>query len=318
VKALKDLVKDEVAGDPTSERKWIRRSLRNLCEMLGQEGFEISHGTVKRLLRKEKFGLKGNNKRFTGPPHPDRDRQMRYIHRVIRLFRAKGHPILSVDTKKKELIGNFANAGRVWCQQAEQVNAHDFLQDALVRAVPYGLYDLIHNQGYLGIGTSADTSEFAVDTILQWWRDPVRPSFPDESILLILCDAGGSNNYRYRLWKQQLQEKWADALGIPIMVCHYPTGASKWNPIEHRLFSFISLNWAGIPLRSLDTMLGLINQTTTSTGLLVKATLIDRVYQKGIKISQEVWEALALKRRPICPRWNYMIFPRSAVALNQL
>lgn len=312
------MVKDEVAGDPMSERKWIRRSLRKLSDMLDKEGYAISHWTVKRLLRKEKFRLKGNNKRFTGPPHPERDRQMRYIQRVIRLFRANGHPIISVDTKKKELIGNFANAGRVWCQEAEQVNAHDFLQDALVRAVPYGLYDLTHNQGYLSIGTSADTSEFAVDTILQWWREPDRPRFPDERILLILCDAGGSNHYRYRLWKQQLQEKLADAFGIPVMVCHYPTGASKWNPIEHRLFSFISLNWAGKPLRTLDTMLGLLNQTTTSTGLTVKASLIDRRYQKGIQVSQEVWDSLLLKHRPICPLWNYIIFPRSAAALNQL
>ncbi len=301
-----------------SERKWVRRSLRKLSEMMDKEGFVLSHVTVKRLLVQEKFGLKGNNKRFTGPPHPDRDCQMRYIQRVIQLFRAKGHPILSVDGKKKELIGNFANAGRTWCQEAEQVNAHDFLQDALVRAVPYGIYDLTHNQGQVCVGTSADTSEFAVDAILEWWHDPARPRFPDESILLILADAGGSNSCRYRLWKLQLQEKMADALGIPVMVCHYPTGASKWNPIEHRLFSFISINWAGKPLRTLDTMLGLINDTTTATGLTVKASLIDRVYQKGLKVSQTVWDSLQLKRRPICPQWNYIVFPRSAATLAQL
>ena len=300
-----------------SARKWVRRSLRKLSAMMAKEGFEISHWTIRRLLGQEKYGLKGNNKRFTGPPHPERDRQMRYIQRIIRLFRAKGHPIISVDTKKKELIGNFYNAGRVWCQEADQVNAHDFLQDALARAVPYGIYDLTHNQGRVCVGTSADTSEFAVDAIMQWWRDPERPQFPDERILLILCDAGGSNNYRYHLWKQQLQEKLADAFGIPVMVCHYPTGASKWNPIEHRLFSFISINWAGKPLRTLGTMLSLINETTTLTGLTVKASLIDRVYQKGVKVSQDVWDSLHLKRRAICPQWNYIIFPRSA-ALAQL
>ena len=301
-----------------SERKWVRRSLRKLSDMIGKEGFAISHSTVKRLLIQEKCRHKGNNKRFTGPPHPDRDRQMRYIPRVVRLFRAKGHPIIRVDTKKKELIGNFANAGRTWRQEADQVNAHDFLQDALVRAVPYGIYDLTHNQGQVCVGTSADTSEFAVDAILEWWLDPERPRFPDESILLILCDAGGSNSCRYRLWKQQLQVKLADAIGIPVMVCHYPTGASKWNPIEHRLFSFISINWAGKPLRTLDTMLGFINETTTSTGLTVKASLIDCAYQKGIKVSQMVWDSLLLKRRSICPQWNYFIFPRPAVTLDQL
>lgn len=300
------------------ERKWVRRSLRKLSQMLDEKGFVISHWTVKRLLTNEKFSLKSNNKRFTGSPHPERDRQMRYIQRVVRLFRAKGHPIISVDSKKKELIGNFHNAGQVWCQKADQVNVHDFPKDASVRAVPYGIYDLVHNQGRVCVGTSADTSEFAVDAIREWWLDPERPTFYDESILLILCDAGGSNNYRYRLWKQQLQEKLADAFGILVMVCHYPTGASKWNPIEHRLFSFISINWAGKPLRTLDTMLGFIRNTTTSTGLTVKASLIDRVYEKGIKISQDVWDSVLIKRRSICPQWNYIIHPRPANAFDQL
>lgn len=311
-------MEDEVAGDPMSEHKWVRRSLRRLNQMLNGQGFIVSHMTVRRLLRELKYGLKSNNKRFTGPPHPERDRQMRYIRQVVKLFRAKGHPIISVDTKKKELIGNFYNAGRVWRREADPVNAHDFLQDALVRAVPYGIYDLIHNQGYVCVGVSADTSEFAVDAIRHWWLDPDRPAFPDESMLLILCDAGGSNSYRFRLWKQQLQEKLADALGIPVMVCHYPTGASKWNPIEHRLFSHISVNWAGKPLRSLEIMLGLIRQTTTSTGLTVKASLLDRVYEKRIKVAQDAWDSLNFQRRPICPQWNYIFFPRAAVALDQL
>lgn len=301
-----------------SEHKWVRRSLRRLSRMLSRRGFFVSHMTVGRLLRELKYGLKGNNKRFTGPPHPDRDRQMRYIRRVIKLFRAKGYPIISVDTKKKELVGNFYNAGRVWRREADQVNAHDFLQDALVRAVPYGIYDPIHNQGHVCVGISADTSEFAVDAIRLWWLDPDRLAFSDESILLILCDAGGCNNYRFRLWKQQLQEKLADALGIPVMVCHYPTGASKWNPIEHRLFSHISVNWAGKPLRSLEIMLGYIRQTTTSTGLTVKASLLDHVYEKGVKVAQDAWDSLNFQRRSICPQWNYIIFPRAVVALDQL
>lgn len=299
-----------------SERKWVRRSLRRLREMLNKEGYYVSHPTVGRLLRKLNYGLKGNNKRFTGPAHPERDQQMRYIQRVTKLFRENGHPILSLDTKKKELIGNFKNAGQVWRRKAEEVNAHDFPSDALVRAVPYGIYDLIHNQGFVCVGTSADTSEFAVDNILKWWHYPGRPTFPDESKLLLLCDAGGSNGYRKRLWKQQIQEKLADALGVQVMTCHYPTGASKWNPIEHRLFSQISINWAGKPLRSLQIMLNYIRDTTTSTGLSVEAVLSDTIYQKGLKVSSDVWDALLIKPRSICHQWNYIISPRSFIALD--
>jgi hypothetical protein len=301
-----------------SAKKWVRDSLRQLSQQLAAKGYQVGRNTVRRLLRQNDSSLKRNNKRFTGPPHPDRDLQMRYIRRVTQLFLAQGHPVISVDTKKKELIGNFHNAGRVWCQQAEEVNAHDFPHDALLRAVPYGIYDLVHNQGHVFVGTSADTPTFAVEAIVQWWHDPDRVRCADESRLLILCDAGGSNQYRSRLWKQQLQERLADALGVEVMVCHYPTGASKWNPIEHRLFSYISFNWAGQPLRSLDVLLGFIRSTTTHTGLTVKATLIDRVFEKGIKVAQDVWEALQIEMRPICPQWNYIIRPRSALAACQL
>lgn len=309
-----------------SEKRWVRRSLRNLSALLAVHGYSASRGTVRRLLQKNNYGLKGNNKRFTGAPHPDRNRQMHYIRRVTQLFLSKGHPVISTDTKKKELIGNFHNAGRVWCREAKPVNAHDFPQDAQLRSVPYGIYpvkptglgDLAHNQGHIFVGTSADTAEFVVETIRRWWCDPDRPAFPDESKMLILCDAGGSNGYRSRLWKQQLQERLADALRIEIMVCHYPTGASKWNPIEHRLFSYISLNWAGKPLRSLQLMLAYIRGTTTTTGLKVKATLVDQVFKKGIKVTQDVWEALQIQPRPICPRWNYIIRPRSHPASIRL
>jgi hypothetical protein len=315
---LRALVEGEVAGDPMSEKKWVRDSLRQLSQRLAAKGYQVGRNTVRRLLRQNDYRLKGNHKRFTGPAHADRNQQMRYIRRVTRLFLAQGHPAISVDTKKKELIGNFRNAGRVWCQKADEVNAHDFPQDALLRAVPYGIYDLAHNQGHVFVGTSADTPEFAVEAIVQWWHDPDRAPCADESRLLIVCDAGGSNGYRSRLWKQQLQERLADALGIEVMVCHYPTGASKWNPVEHRLFSYISLNWAGQPLRSLEVMLGLIRHTTTTTGLTVKATLIDRVFEKGIKVAQEVWESLHVEPRRVCPQWNYIIRPRSALAACQL
>lgn len=295
-----------------SKKKWVRSSLRYLSKALGKLRFQVGYVTVRRLLKDMKFSLKSNRKADSGPPHPDRDRQFRYIRRVKRLFAAAGHPIISVDTKKKELIGNFRNAGRIWCREEEIVNVHDFPSDAEGRAVPYGIYDIIHNLGYVAIGTSADTSEFAVDTICWWWELEDRPTFPDESKLLILCDAGGSNSCRFRLWKKQLQERLADRLGIEVMVCHYPTGASKWNPIERRLFSYISLNWAGKPLRSFETVLNYIRGTTTKAGLIVEACLFDREYEKKIKVSDQEMQALNLHRRRVCPTWNYIIKPRLA------
>ncbi len=295
-----------------SAKKWVRDSLRKLEQALGEQGYDICRMTVRRLLKELDYSLQTNSKQFTGPPHPDRDRQFRYIKRVKQLFLAAGYPVISTDTKKKELIGNFKNAGRTWCDQPEVVNVHDFPSAALCRAVPYGIYDLTNNLGYVYVGTSADTSEFAVDAITLWWEQADRPKFQHEDKLLILCDAGGSNGYRLRLWKKQLQEQLADRLGIEVLVCHYPPGASKWNPIEHRLFSYISLNWAGKPLRSLETLLGYIRDTTTKTGLQVKAFLVDREYEKRIKVSDKEMHALNITRRRICPDWNYQIKPRRA------
>jgi hypothetical protein len=267
--------------------------------------------TVRRLLKNLDYRLASNRKSLTGERHPDRDRQFRYIKRIKQLFLQAGLPVISVDTKNKELIGNFHNKGRNWVQQAEKVNLHDFPQDAVGRAVPYGIYDLSHNQGYVYVGTSYDTPEFAAYAIAQWWHDPDRPRFDREDILLILCDAGGSNNYRYWLWKQQLQEQLADQFGITVMVCHYPTGTSRYNPIEYRLFSQISLNWAGKPLRSFTTMLNYIRGTTTQTGLTVKAFLVERSFEKGRKVSPEDRAAIQLERRYTCPNWNYLIRPRT-------
>jgi hypothetical protein len=295
-----------------SAKQWIRSSLRKLKQKLNKRGYKLSIMTVRRLLHALDYSLQANCKRFTGSPHPDRDRQFRYIRRVKKLFLDAGYPVISVDTKKKELIGNFKNDGRIWCDQPEQVNAHDFPSDALCRAASYGIYDLTHNLGYVYVGISADTSEFAVDAIVMWWEQHDRPRFLHEDKLLILCDAGGSNGYRTRLWKKQLQEQLADRLGVEVMVCHYPTGASKWNPIEHRLFSYISLNWAGKPLRTLETMLGYIRDTTTETGLKVKAFLVNQKYEKSIKVSDKEMRALNLVRRRVCPSWNYQIKPRCA------
>ena len=290
----------------------MRRSLRKLASLLEAQSYSIGRTTVGRLLRKFKFGLVANRKSLTGPKHPDQDRQFRYIHRVRQLFLEAGHPVISVDAKNKELIGNFANKGRTWRQMPEQVNAHDFPSDALGRATPYGIYDITHNQGYVYLGTSYDTPEFAVHAIAEWWTDPERPRFQHEDRLLILCDAGGSNSCRFWLWKSEIQRQLANQFGISVMVCHYPTGASKYNPIEYRLFSQISINWAGRPLRSFQTMLNYIRGTTTSTGLTVKAFLVGRNFQKGRKVSKLQRRKINLTRRSICPTWNYIIQPSTA------
>lgn len=270
----------------------------------------VSHTTVGRLLVKMDYSLKANLKRFAGVTHPDRNQQFEYIEAQKQAFLEAGLPIISVDTKKKERIGNFKNAGRSWCQDAEEVNDHDFDQDALGKAVPYGIYDLNHNLGYVYVGNSADTPQFAVDVIALWWQTEGQALFPGKQQLLILADAGGSNGCRPRLWKQQLQEQLADRLGLEVVVCHYPTGASKWNPIEHRLFGPISVNWAGKPLRTFETILAYIRGTVTETGLQVKAFLVDRVYEKGIQVSKEVMQALNIELAEVCPRWNYTIRPR--------
>lgn len=293
-----------------SDKRWVRRSLRSLAQALSQGSCSIGKDTVRRLLKQMNLRLLANRPELSGKPHPERDKQFRYIQRVKQLYLQAGYPVISVDTKKKELIGAFKNQGRCWANQPEKVNVHDFRSEALGRAVPYGIYDLTHNQGYVYVGTSADTSEFAAYAIAQWWADPHRPRFGREDKLLILCDGGGSNNCRYWSWKLQVQQQLADQFGLEVMICHYPTGASKWNPIEHRLFSQITLNWAGKPLHTFETMLGYIRATTTQTGLQVKAFLVDRFFEKGLKVSRQQRQALHLVRRPICPTWNYMLKPR--------
>lgn len=293
-----------------SEQKWQRSSLRRLSVRLTENGHPVSHTTVGRLLKEMKYSLRANVKRFAGASHPDRDRQFEHIEEQKQAFLAAGLPVISVDSKKKELIGNFKNAGRAWCQQAEEVNDHDFERDALGKAVPYGIYDLNHNLGYVYVGTSAETPHFAVDVIAEWWRTAGRASFPAANKILILADAGGSNGCRPRLWKVQLQEQLADQLGLEVTVCHYPAGASKWNPIEHRLFGPISVNWAGKPLRTFATLLAYVRGTVTEAGLRVEASLVDQVYEKGVKVSKEAMQSLNIQFAETCPRWNYTIKPR--------
>jgi len=312
---LLDMVEAETAGDPMSEQKWLKSSLRSLSERLDQAGHQTSTPTVSRLLQKHDYALRVNaKKKEAGSQHPERDAQFRYIESQKQAFRAAGEPLISVDTKNKELIGNFKNAGQAWSREAEAVNVHDFLSEALGRGVPYGIYDVQQNNGVVYVGQSADTAEFAVEAIRRWWHEHGQKSYPKATKLLILADAGGSNGCRPRLWKEQLQSQLSDTLGLTITVCHYPTGCSKWNPIEHRLFSFISINWAGQPLRTFETMLNLIRGTNTRTGLTVSAHLLEGVFETGKKVTSAVIKSLNMTRHTICPQWNYTIRPRFAQA----
>jgi hypothetical protein len=295
-----------------SETKWQRSSLRRLSQELRKTGHRVSHTTIARLLHEQHYTLKANEKRLSGAAHPDRDQQFEYLNKLKADYLAAGQPVISVDSKKKELIGNFRNNGRAWCQKATAVNEHDFDQDALGKAAPYGIYDLAHNLGYVYVGQSADTPQFAVDMIARWWQSMGCLLYPGQTKLLILADAGGSNGCRPHLWKQQIQEQLVNRLGLEVTVCHYPTGASKWNPIEHRLFGPISINWAGKPLRTFETMLAYIGGTVNATGLQVKAFLVDQVYEKGSKVAEEVFESINIQSHEVCPRWNYTIGPQPA------
>jgi hypothetical protein len=310
VTALEQMLKDEVAGDPMTEQKWIRSSLRRLSERLADEGHEASSSTVARLLKTMGFSLKANKRKQGRSGCPDRDEQFKYIASQKQQFITAGLPIISIDTKKKELIGDFRNKGQTWRRQAEEVNEHDFPGAAKCRAVPFGIYDPTTNEGYVYVGVSNDSPQFAVCSIARWWEGEGRRRYQGAGALLILADSGGSNGCRARAWKLNLQEKLCDESGLTVTVCHYPTGCSKWNPIEHRLFSFISKNWEGKPLRTLEVMLGYIRGTRTVTGLSVKAFLDEGFYARGRKVTSENIEHLRLTAHTVCPKWNYTLHPR--------
>ena len=302
----------ETAGNPTSGQKWVRSSLRTLSQRLGAAGHAVSPPTVGRLLRTLDYALHVNAKKIEARAHhPQRSAQFDYIAQQRQTFAAAGRPIISVDTKKKELIGAFKNNGRAWSREAEAVNVHDFLSEAQGRAVPYGIYDVTHNRGTVYVGASGDTAQFAVEAIAHWWQAHGQVAFPQAEELLILADGGGSNDCRSRLWKQQLQEQLCDGLGLTVTVCHYPTGCSKWNPIEHRLFGPISVNWAGKPLRTVDTLLAYIRGTTTTTGLDVQAVRLDGDYATGLRVSAAEMATLNLTAHDVCPTWNYTLRPHS-------
>jgi len=308
---LRALVEEQAGGDPGGRRRWVRRSLRNLARDLRRGGHVVSPMTVGRLLQEEDYSLKANRKRFAGPRHPDRDRQFRQIARLRQQFLRAGWPVISVDTKKKELIGDFKNAGRRWCREAAAVSAYDFPGEAVGQGHPYGIYVLNQGRGFVEVGTSADTAEFAVDAIAHWWRSDGHLDFPGADRLLILADSGGSNGCRPRLWKLRVQERLADGSGLTVTVCHYPRGASKYNPVERRLFSPISCNWAGEPLRSFAIMLACIRGTKTGGGLPVRARLNRRKYRTKIKVTDAEMQSLSLKRHKVCPQWTYTIRPRT-------
>ena len=309
---LKRLVEPATRGDPTQPLLWTTRSLRNLVSALATKGHKVCPKIVGNLLRGMGYSLQANSKTREGNQHIDRDAQFQYINTQAKTFLAANEPVISVDTKKKELVGNFKNNGREWRRQGmpELVNIHDFIDPKLKRAVPYGVYDIANNVGWVSIGTDHDTASFAVNTIRRWWRIMGRRRYPTAKRLMITADGGGSNGYRVRLWKVELQQL-ADQLKLPITVCHLPPGASKWNKVEHRLFSFITVNWRGKPLRSYRTIVQLIAATTTATGLKVRAELDQNKYIKGVKISDAQLAAVNLSPHPFRGEWNYTILPNS-------
>jgi hypothetical protein len=311
--ALKQLIENDVAGDPMGEARWVRTTLRGLSQRLTEMGHPAGPGPIRRLLKQMGFSMKANKRRKVHSKDPDRDQQFRYIASQREKFKAAGLPIISVDTKKKELIGNFRNDGKAWCKDAEEVDEHDFPSGAECKAVPFGVYDLARNAGHVVVGVSNNTPEFAANAIAGWWKTEGMPAYPGAKELLILADGGGGNGSRARVWKLKVQELLCDAFGLEATVCHYPPGCSKWNPVEHRLFSQISRNWAGKPLRSLNIMLGYIRGTTTTTGLKVTARLDEGTYRKGLKVTKEDMALLDLKRHDTCPALNYTIKPRKEV-----
>ena len=305
-----DLVRDEVAGDPSTGVLWVRRSLTKLQRALARRGFRVGTRVVRRLLRRHNIHARSNVKHLTPREHAARDQQFRYIQAVRQQFDAAGEPVISVDTKKKELIGRFKNVGRIYSATAPEVYTHDFPSDADAKVVPYGIYDPRANEGVVYVGLSGNTPDFAVAAIRRWWQQIGRRRYPARRRLLILADSGGSNGYRARRWKQQLQVRLADPFGLEVTVCHYPTGASKWNPIEHRLFSQISQTWAGTPLTSVAVVLDAIRKTTTTTGLRVRAQVLPNVYQRGFKVTDKEMADLHVDRHKTYPQWNYTIKPR--------
>ena len=299
----------DTAGDPITGLKWSRRTTHKIAKELETIGIQVSPSTVCRILKQMGFSLRSNRKSISQATSPQRNEQFEYIAHLRESFAQQGNPLISVDTKKKELVGLFKNPGSTWQRQSIPVNDHDFRSQAQGIAVPYGVYEPLLNRGHVFVGTSFETAEFAADSIARWWRY-AKNDYANPTHLLILADGGGGNGARSRGWKAFVQVRLADRFNIPVTICHYPPGTSKWNPIEHRLFSEISKNWQGKPLDSYETILKYIQTTTTDTGLNVRADLIKKVYKKGIKICDAQFYQLSIQRHATLPKWNYTILPR--------
>ena len=310
---LEQLISPYTRGDPESPLRWTCKSVRKLAAELSRKGHQVSHSSVASLLRGMNYSLQANRKTMEGKQHPDRDAQFNYINRKARGQQKRNQPVISVDTKKKELVGDFKNAGREWYLQGkpERVRVHDFMIKELGKVAPYGVYDLTRNNGWVSVGIDHDTAAFAVATIRQWWRKMGRPAYSKASRLLITADGGGSNGARNRLWKVELQ-KMANRTGLTITVCHFPPGTSKWNKIEHRMFSFITKNWRGKPLADRATIVNLIGSTKTDEGLKIRCELDTNNYPKGIKVSDAQMEKVKLKKHDFHGDWNYTIYPRKS------
>lgn len=309
-KDLDSIIEPATRGDPMSALRWTSKSLRKLAEELNKKGYRISYRTVGRLLKEEGYSLQANRKTYEGGNHPDRDKQFEYIYHKVQFFLRKNLPVISVDTKKKEFVGNFKNDGREWRRKKDpkEVEAYNFLSKAKGKVSPYGVYDLGKNKGWVSVGISSDTAEFSVNSIRTWWYQMGQSLYENIKNLLITADCGGSNGYRVKLWKKELQ-KLANEINIEINICHFPPGTSKWNKIEHRLFSYISKNWRGKPLLNIETVLNLIRNTTTQKGLEIMAVLDENIYKKGIKISNKEMELINIETDSFHPEWNYTIKP---------
>lgn len=308
--ALLSLIEPQTRGDPESGLCWVAKSSRALAVELEAQGFEIGRQTICKLLEEAGYSLQANQKVIEGKQHPDRDAQFQHIAGQVKRFTQSGQPAISVDTKKKEVIGNLKNCGREWAPTGSptKVMVHDFPDKSLGKGIPYGVYDIMANEAWVSVGNDHDTAEFAVASLQAWWRNMGRWRYGDIDGILITADSGGSNGNKSRLWKLSLQE-WVNRIQVPISVCHYPPGTSKWNRIEHRLFSQITLNWRGRPLTSLELIVQLIQHTTTETGLIVKAGLDMRRYPTGTKVSDRDFSTVCLHPAKFHGEWNYTIFP---------
>lgn len=312
--ALEALIEPGTRGDPESALRWTCKSLRTLAGELKDQGHQVSHRMVGELLHQMGYSLQSNRKSNEGKQHPDRNEQFEFVHLLVEENLQKSNPVISVDAKKKELVGNFKNAGQQWRPggDPQRVNVYDFLSQAEGRATPYGVYDIGKNEGWVNVGTDKDTAAFAVESIRRWWNDVGSDNYPDADQLVITADGGGSNGSRLRLWKTQLQD-FCNEIQIPIVVSHFPPGTSKWNKIEHRLFSFISMNWKGQPLTSFETILNLISSTKTKTGLKVNAEIDLNKYPTGIKVTDAQLRMIDISRNEFHGEWNYTIHPQNVL-----